>query len=73
MLEDPVGPVHGRLRGGSEACSREAEHQGQARTSIEGHPIRGALRTPDGSTVLGENLSPYEAFRRLIQWDRTGQ
>ena len=35
--------------------------------------IQGTLRTPDGSTVLGENLSPYEAFRRLIQWGRTGQ
>ena len=44
VLEDPVGPVHGRLRGGSEACSREAEHQGQQGPP----PVPGAARASPG-------------------------
>lgn len=31
-------------------------------------PIRGELRTPDGKLVLGKNLTPREAFEKLLAW-----
>ena len=30
--------------------------------------IRGTLRTPDGSTVIGQDLTPAEAYRALLRW-----
>jgi hypothetical protein len=30
--------------------------------------IRGMLRTPDGSVVLGTNLTPHEAYLLLLNW-----
>jgi len=35
--------------------------------------IRGDLRTPDGKNVIASNLSPAEAFAKLMEWARSTQ
>lgn len=44
----------------------------KAYASASLYNIRGSLRTPSGSLVLGDNLTPEEAFDRLLQWWESG-
>jgi len=46
----------------------EAYTKAYSDPSLDG--IRGSLRTPNSKTILGENLTPSEAFEKLLEWGK---
>src|SRR5262245_61922620 len=33
--------------------------------------IRGDLRTPNGKTVIAQDVTPAEAFQQLLEWEKS--
>ncbi len=62
-----------RLRGGNPEMSDTdlMNHYTNAYNNPSLNGIRGDLRTPDGSIVVAQNVTPGEAFEALINWGKS--
>ena len=62
-----------KLQGGNpnktDAELIEAYKKAYSDPSLNG--IRGSLRTPNSKTILGEDLTPAEAFKNLLEWGKS--
>ena len=57
-----IGPLQGPWKGTPKQLIQAA------RKGLVGYPVRGTLKIPATGKVLGRNLTPIQAFNRLMKW-----